>query len=140
MVTIDVQNAVPALNADPNVAAAWIFGSAQGGSVRTGGDIDIGVLFVTKPGLDELADLRADLQDALAFDAIDLVVLNDASPILRFEAVSGTLIFCRELARRVAFVSLTAREYEHAMAMIERALADRKSLHPHTPADRSPHE
>jgi len=132
MLRIDFQRAAPALSADPNVVAAWIFGSAQHGTVRSGGDLDIGVLFADKPTLDELADLRSALQDAFGLEEIDLVVLNGTSPILRFEAVSGTLIFCRNPPRRVEFVSLSAREYEHAMAMIQRALAARTALHPHT--------
>jgi hypothetical protein len=84
----------------------------------------IGVLFGVPPTLDELADLRADLQEAVQFDNIDLVVLNAAAPILRFEAVSGRLLFCRNASRRAAFVSLTAREYEESMAMVQRALAE----------------
>jgi hypothetical protein len=58
-------------------------------------------------------------------DNIDLVVLNAAAPILRFEAVSGRLLFCRDATQRAAFVSLTAREYEESMAMVQRALAER---------------
>jgi hypothetical protein len=58
-------------------------------------------------------------------DNIDLVVLNAAAPILRFEAVSGRLLFCRNATQRAAFVALTAREYEESMAMVQCALADR---------------
>ncbi len=75
---------------------------------------------------EELTDLLGDLQDAFHFENIDLVPLtNDSSPILRFEAVSGRLLFCRDAAKRAEFVSLAAREYEEAMAMIQRALKER---------------
>ena len=110
------------LIAHERVLAAWLFGSAQTGTVAWGSDIDIGVLFAHTPTLDELADLRGDLQDALDFDDIDLVVLNRASPITRFEAISGRSLFCRDLGRRAEFASLTAREYEDDMAMVARAL------------------
>jgi hypothetical protein len=63
-----------------------------------------------------LLRLIAELETALAFANIDLVPLNKADPILRFEAISGRAIFCRDLGRRAEFVSLTAREYEEAMA------------------------
>lgn len=120
---IDWQSIPACMSQDRNVVAAWIFGSAQGEAVRPGGDIDIGVLFGRKPFLDELTMLRSCLQQVLAFDDIDLVVLNDASPILRFEAVSGRPVYVNDLELRAAFVSLTAREYEDEMAQWRMALA-----------------
>src|SRR5215471_4119836 len=114
----------------PQIISAWGFGSAQAGVMRPGSDLDIGVLFAAPPALDRLADLRADLQQALQCEAVDLVVLNHASPVLRFEAVCGRLIFCRDAGQRAAFVSLTAREYEESMAMVRRALAVRSAVKP----------
>jgi predicted nucleotidyltransferase len=107
----------------PTVEAVWLFGSAQDGWQRDGADVDLGVLFSVKPSLDILADLRAALQEALQIDDIDLVPLNDASSILRFEAVRGHLLFERSTDTRAGFVSLTAREYEDEMGMIEKALS-----------------
>ena len=69
-----------------------------------------------------MTDLRAALQNALNYDDIDLVVLNGASPILRFEAICGRAVYTADLAARAAFVSLTAREYEDEMAQYQRAL------------------
>lgn len=106
------------LEQTPQVVAAWVFGSAQEGCVRSGSDLDVGVLFRRPPTLDVLATLRADLQEALQIEDIDLVTLNRASPITRFEAVSGRAIFCRDRARRAEFVSLAAREYEDALAFL----------------------
>lgn len=112
----------------PNVAAAWVFGSAQNGIVREGGDLDIGVLFTSPPSLDDLAALRATLQQATQVDDIDLVSLNQASSILRFEAVSGRLILNRDAARQVEFVSLAAREYEFDLALLQSGLHHRQVL------------
>jgi predicted nucleotidyltransferase len=106
----------------PDVIAAWAFGSAQAGRVGESSDLDVGVLFALTPSLDELADLRRELQQALQVDDIDLVVLNEASPILRFEVTCGRLLFCRDMARLAEFVSLTAREYEDEMAFLHRAV------------------
>jgi uncharacterized protein len=125
MCNVNLDKAAGVLASMPKVLAAWVFGSAQEGHMRAGSDLDIGVLFGVPPSLDELADLRADLQEAVQFDNIDLVVLNAAAPILRFEAVCGRLLFCRDAAHRAAFVSLTAREYEESMAMVQRALVER---------------
>jgi len=120
------QMAADCLAGAGHVLAAWHFGSTAQGNYRPGppqtSDIDIGVLFTRKPSLDELTDLRAALQNALRYDEIDLVVLNNASPILRFEAVSGRAIYTADLEARATFVSLTAREYEDEMAQWQLAL------------------
>ena len=118
----DWQRLEDCLAEDNNIVAAWIFGSAREGSIRPGADIDIGVFFARMPSIDELADLRSALQDVLAFDEVDLVVLNEASPILRFEAISGRPVYTADLESRATFVSLTAREYEDEMAQWQRAL------------------
>ncbi len=125
---IDLASLKTIFGAYPNVIAAWCFGSAQDGWVGEHSDVDIAVLFRSIPSLDDLVSLQADLEKALQFNQIDLVVLNDASPITRFEAISGRPIFCRDLSARAEFVSLTAREYEDAIAFIEHG------LHIHTPA------
>jgi len=107
-----------------HVTGAWLFGSAEGGEVREGGDVDIAVLFERKPDLDELATLRERLQRALGFDNVDLVALNGASPILRYQALCGTRVFCARESWCARFASLTAREYEDEMAQCRRALRD----------------
>ncbi len=105
----------------PEVIAAWAFGSAERGAMTRSSDIDIGVLFDGPVSLDELAGLRAKLQEEFRFDDIDLVAVDDAStPILRFEVISGRSIYCRNPQRRAEFVSLAAREYEDEMAFLER--------------------
>jgi predicted nucleotidyltransferase len=121
--TIDWRVISQCMSLNRNVVAAWVFGSAQEGIVRVGGDIDIGVLFGGKPSLDELIDLRICLQNALAYNDIDLVVLNETSPILRFEVVSGRPVYVTDRVRCATFVSLTARENEDEMAQWRMALA-----------------
>ena len=122
---IDLQKAEGILGRHDDVVAAWAFGSAKDGSVGDASDLDIGVLFLSRPDLDDRTKLLAELQEALEFENVDLVVLNDTSSILRFEAVSGRLLFSSNEARRAEFVSLTAREYEDDMAMSRRFLDSR---------------
>ena len=110
------------------VIAAWVFGSAQEGEIRPEGDLDIAVLFDSKPSLDERLELLIQLQRAFNFEDIDLVVLNGASPITRFEAVSGRLIYSRDAGQQAEFVSLTAREYEDEMALLLWGLKNRTSF------------
>lgn len=104
----------------PEIIGVWVFGSAKDGNVPGGSDLDLAVYFKQKPSFDLLADLRGSFQEALGIDEVDLVVLNDASSILRFEAVRGRLIFCRDRGQCAGFVSLAAREYESDLAMIEK--------------------
>lgn len=118
MSVVDWQLARHLFENTPNVIAAWGFGSAKGGGIRPGGDLDLGVLFEQPPSFDEQLQLLIRLQKALMVEEIDLVVLNGASSITRFEAVSGRLIFSRDPGKQAEFVSLTAREYEYDMAFL----------------------
>jgi len=122
MCEVDWRALEQAMEETPEVVAAWVFGSAQGGYVRLEGDLDVGVLFAARPMLAARAGLRAKLQQVLRVDAIDLVVLNDASPMLRFLALSGKPVFCRDADGRAAFASLAAREYEDEMAVLRRGM------------------
>lgn len=120
MSSVDWPRLEQVLAAAPKVVAAWVFGSAQSGQIKPGSDVDVGVLFESKPSLAELLELTGELQQIVPFAEVDLVPLNEANPILRFEAISGRAVFCRDAGRRAEFASLTAREYEDEMAMIER--------------------
>lgn len=119
---IEWERTISVWETTPKVIAAWIFGSAQRGQISPSSDVDIGVLMESPPSLAEQLDLLAKLQAALQFEDIDLVILNEANPILRFEAISGRSLFCRDLDRRAEFASLTAREYEDEMAFLQRAM------------------
>lgn len=83
-------------------------------------DVDVGVLFTVKPGLDRHLEVMGLVMDAVRRDRVDLVILNDAHVVLRFEAVSGRLLVSRDDGERASFVSLTAREYEDEMAFMTR--------------------
>src|SRR4029079_16332926 len=100
MQTVTGDKAASAFQEIPKVIAAWAFGSAQGGQIAKGSDLDIAILVDPPLLFEELTDLVGALQDAFHFENIDLVPLtNNSSPILRFEAVSGRLLFCRDAAK-----------------------------------------
>jgi len=120
--TTDWQTIETVIAAEPETVAAWVFGSAGTGFLKPDSDLDIAVLFNTTPKLDTLLWLRARLQQAMNIEAIDLVVLNNASPVLRFEAISGRAVYCRDMDKRAVFASLTAREYEDEMAFVRQSL------------------
>jgi predicted nucleotidyltransferase len=126
MRSIDWETATHVLAAHESIIAAWAFGSAQKGQLGPESDLDIGVLFRDTPSFEEWASLRASLQQALQFEEVDLVTLNEANPILRFEAVSGRSIFCRDTGHRAAFVSLAAREYEDEIGWVQHGMNRQK--------------
>jgi len=102
---------------DSNVIFATIFGSAQGGRIASGSDLDIAALFNTppRPGPDYL-DYYLRLCNAVPnVAAVDLVNLNAAEPILAFEAIRGRLVCKNDAGRTADFVSLVCREYEDVM-------------------------
>ena len=121
-VIVELNRAQKVWEKTPSIVASWSFGSAKDGVVLQGSDLDIAVLFSSLPNLEQLAELRADLQDALEFDTIDLMVLNSAGTISAMEAVSGKPLFCCNRSKRAEFVSLVSRQYEDDMAFFEKNL------------------
>ncbi len=97
-----------------DVLLAYIFGS-QGipGRVHTpSSDIDIAVLFTHSPSLRELLSFRADLTHLLKTDSIDLVSLNVASPLLKYEViVGGREIYSRDPLLQSAFEMRTISHF-----------------------------
>ena len=88
------------------VAAAYVFGSQARGNPGPLSDVDLGVW--AAPGLTgrERFELRlklaASAQQALGGAAVDLVVLDDASPLLRHRAWrDGELLLDRDPRTRV---------------------------------------
>jgi len=75
----------------PGLAAAVLFGSAAEGRLRSDSDIDVALLFAHAaiPAPFDLLDLRGVLEIAVGRD-VDLIVLNDASPIIAYQALRAT--------------------------------------------------
>ncbi len=111
---------VAALQDSPKVSSAWLFGSQISGRARPDSDVDIGLLVCEPLDTEELLDLQCRLMEAADNDRIDLSILNCASPILRFEAISGMNLLCRDPGFQARFFSATCRDYERSMAMLQR--------------------
>jgi predicted nucleotidyltransferase len=114
--TLDLDALAAVFAADPRVVLAVLFGSAKGGTVRPGSDVDIGVLLA--PALTPLAFFGFYVETTVRLSAIpelDLVDLNQANSILAFEALCGRRLFVRDDDRVAAFSSLVARQYEDDM-------------------------
>ncbi|CAK8716987.1 Polymerase beta nucleotidyltransferase domain-containing protein [Candidatus Electrothrix laxa] len=128
MVEINLAKAEKVWQASPTLIAVWSFGSAQDGRIAFGSDLDIALLFVEQPEFKTLCNIRADLQEILELEDIDLMNLNSAGVISAMEAISGTPLFCRDLGKRAEFASLTSRQYEDDMAQLRRHYSKTTSL------------
>jgi predicted nucleotidyltransferase len=103
------------LQAEPNIAAAYLFGSHARGQPTPMSDLDVAVLLaepVSPRGAGEYQlDLMGRLDDLLHRNA-EVVVLNFASPLLAHEVVAeGILLLARDAAARLAFESRARRMY-----------------------------
>jgi predicted nucleotidyltransferase len=113
----NVQEAVArCLSRKEAVLAGYLFGSVVSGKVRKGSDIDIAVLLrdAMRPAQRFRCrlELMADLGSALRRSDVDLVILNEASPLLAHRVLSkGKLVFERSASARVRFQVMTANRY-----------------------------
>jgi len=91
------------LDARPEILEAYLFGSCARGQAQSHSDVDVAV-YVDPVGLPDspfgyAADLTAALATALGSDAVDLVVLNQAPPLLYHRILrDGVRVMTRDLA------------------------------------------
>ena len=108
-------DAIPAvrrvLESCPEVRLAYLFGSVARGEARQSSDLDVGVVFSSIPAPAQLDQLAIDLE-AAAGRRVDLVVLNEAAPLLTHEAIrAGRLIVCQDDDERVQFETRATTRY-----------------------------
>jgi predicted nucleotidyltransferase len=83
------------------VELAYLFGSTAEDNRGTLSDIDIGVYLSSKltkgEKIDSRLELTAELAGFLKTDSIDLVIMNDASPVINFEIIKPNIpLFIRD--------------------------------------------
>lgn len=101
-----------ALEAEPAVRAAWLFGSRARGTARATSDVDVAVLFGPIPDRAEHAwDLEARLSAAVRLEV--QVVVADTAPADLFHRVlrDGRLLVDRDPAGRIRFEVRKRNEY-----------------------------
>lgn len=102
----------------PEVEAAFLFGSEAEGRARPDSDLDVAVLVAGEDGMLALRLLEA--LAAAGLDRVDLMVLNQADPVTRFEVVrANRLLFAREGFDRGGFYSRIVREYLDLLPVLE---------------------
>ena len=107
--------------ASAGVEVAILFGSAASGRLRPDSDIDIGILWSVgrDMGLDEELALGADLEHVFGRE-IDLVRLDRASTLLRFEASRGRCLYESRAGAFADFVARALLEYEDLRPILRR--------------------
>ncbi len=108
--------ALACLESRPEVQAAYIFGSVATGMARPDSDVDIAVLVSGKVAQRDpfryRLQLISDLMGALKRDDVDVILLNQAPPLLAHRVLSkGKLILERSASARVAFQVRTVSRY-----------------------------
>ncbi len=103
-----------ALREEEGVLFCYLFGSCVRKDMIQGSDVDLAVYFDKeriKDFFDKRIELIAKFSRLLKKDA-DVVVLNSASPLLRYVVLKeGSLIFERDKGRRVDFELKSLNEY-----------------------------
>jgi len=99
-----------------NVVFAYLFGSQARGQIGPLSDIDIAVCFDEALTHDDRFDLRlgvlGELTDLLKTDSVDVVVLNDAPPLLAHRILKeGVLLFSRDDRGRLEFETNAVLKY-----------------------------
>lgn len=117
------------LQADPLVAFALLFGSRASGRPRADSDWDIGVGFDPSTTAQQRFQRRLQLTAALEPEIrVDLVVLDDAPPILAHRALGGRRLFVRDPVAWVRFFvrTLALVEDERHYARVHEAARRRR--------------
>ncbi|MDI6870165.1 MAG: nucleotidyltransferase domain-containing protein [Bacillota bacterium] len=88
-----------------DVVAAYLFGSYASLNETERSDIDLGVIFRSRPTLTDELGLEVAVCAALGTDRVDLVNLNQAGVDLQFRALQeGAILFCADDKARADFV------------------------------------
>ncbi|MFQ6058692.1 MAG: nucleotidyltransferase domain-containing protein [Anaerolineae bacterium] len=98
----------------PDVVAAYLFGSRAVGRARPGSDVDTAVLLSEEDGMvrfERRLRLISEVSDICGREA-DVIVLNDAPPLLQHQVLKhGQLLFERDRAARVEFEVRAGKVY-----------------------------
>ena len=99
------------------VRLAYLFGSQATRRTHPSSDVDIAVLLdkslTSDERFTEWSRLLGDLSCIFGTDHVDLVMLNEASPLLAYETLRhGVLLYCADAQTRSEFQVRTLRAYE----------------------------
>lgn len=118
---LDIKSLVDYLATQPDVLAAYLFGSYATGKARPGSDVDVAVLLSGTDKMERFErrlQLMGEVEEALGRRPADVVVLNDAPPLLTHQVLrEGRLVFERNRAARVEFEVRAGQMYTDLVPM-----------------------
>ncbi|NOX63153.1 MAG: nucleotidyltransferase domain-containing protein [Chloroflexi bacterium] len=120
---LDVEGLRDHLRTQPDVIAAYLFGSHAAGRPRPGSDMDIALLLDQAPAADDDVDAalarfdrRMELEMAIEpfvqGKSLDLIILNRAPILLQFQVLRhGYLLYEGDKKKRIDFEVRTVKHY-----------------------------
>lgn len=112
------------LQTQNEVKVAYLFGTAAKGRMGKLSDVDIGVLLEEGLSKDEMLEIQlrliCDLKPILKTDKIDLVIINDAPLLLRYNIVKDGELLKSYERERVEFERSVLLEYLDMGCLITR--------------------
>lgn len=97
------------------VRIAYLFGSHARGEAGPRSDIDVAVLFGRRFSGKEMfrmqLELISEISGALGTDKVDVVVLNDAPLLLKYNVIKDGVVLASSEKERVDFEVRTMQEY-----------------------------
>lgn len=109
-----------ALRGQPEVRLAFLFGSSVTKGLASANDIDVAVAFAHSVSLLEQCELGARLEE-IAGREVDLVDLDEASTLLRWEVVrNGVVLWARDQRELADFRARVPLEYFDLHPFLER--------------------
>ena len=113
----------------PQIAFAYLFGSAATGQLSERSDIDIAV-FLKPAGrsVELIAGIIGAVEEEVQGYPCDLLILNDVSKLIAMEVLKGKILFIREssIDDHAEFYSLTCRIYEDQITWMQKQLKYRE--------------
>ena len=119
----EVRSFTDFLSRQPDVVAAYLFGSQARGTARARSDVDVAVLFAAR--LDEQTTLERQLAILVALTdltsrEVQVTVLNRASPFFTFQVLKdGRRLYERDKAERVEFEVRAYKTYFDFQPILE---------------------
>jgi predicted nucleotidyltransferase len=114
----------------PEIEVVYVFGSVAQGRTNVLSDIDIAIITDNQQIKEKAyrygykAEILTDLISLLKTSEVDLVILNEAGPLLRHRILSfGKLIYSKNEKKRIQFQIDTLNKYNDFKQLIKPHLA-----------------
>lgn len=109
---------------DKSVRHAYLFGSQSSGKITPLSDLDFAVFFDKHIKQENYLDLKlrlmTELEDILGVSKVDVVTLNTASPLLKYQATNlGKIIYSADKEERFTLEHQALQEYEDFLPFLK---------------------